>query len=467
MAKNLSVKDIVEITNGKLIIGNDQFICKNFLIDTRKLKKDDVFVAIKGDGVDGNSFWKNAFESGAKVVILDNTEFLDKDLSDYKEKIIIKVEDTIEAMQKLAIKKRELYKEIPVIAITGSVGKTSTKDTIASVLSQKYKVLKTQGNYNNGLGVPLTILSLQDEELAVVEMGMNHFGEIELLSKIAKPNIAVITNIGTSHIGNLGSRENILKAKLEILDGMEQPVVVVNNDNDLLHDWAKKNANKFKIRTFGVENKSEAMAKNINSKENYSEFTCNLEGDEFNIKVPVPGNHFVLNALCSALLGRMMNLTNQEIAQGIGKLELTKKRMEVTVLKNEIKIINDSYNASYESMKAAIEYLSAMENGRKIAVLGDMFELGEYAEELHKKVGEEVAKNNIDILLCCGENAKYIAKEAEEKGMPKEKIYYKENLKELEQTLKKLLKPQDNVLIKASNGMQFFKLAERIIGGQF
>ena len=238
MGKNLTVKDIIECTNGKLIIGDENVLCKNFQRDTRLIKKDDVFLAFKGENFNGNLFWKKAFENGAKVAIVTELNEKDEELEKYNDKAIIKVEDQIVALQQIATKKRELYGDnFPVIAVTGSVGKTSTKDALAGVLSKKYKVLKTQGNYNNDIGVPLTILSLQDEDVAVVEMGMNHLGEISRLSKIAKPSLAIITNIGTSHIGNLGSRENILKAKLEILDGMEKPLIIVNKDNDVLHNW--------------------------------------------------------------------------------------------------------------------------------------------------------------------------------------------------------------------------------------
>ena len=463
MIKNLNVKDILNCTQGELIFGDENIICKKFYIDTREIKSDDVFVAIKGKGADGNTFIKEAFKNGAKVAIVTDVFLSSEDMEKYKDRAVIKVEDTIKAMQQIATKKRELYgKDFPVIAITGSVGKTSTKDIIAGVLSQKYKVLKTKGNYNNDLGVPLTILSLQDEDIAVVEMGMNHFGEISRLSKIAKPTISVITNIGTSHIGNLGSRENILKAKLEILDGMDIPKLIINNDNDLLNTWYESNKDKMEINTFGIDKKAQVYATGIILHQNCSEFICNINEEKFKVKVSTGGKHFVLNGLCAILIGKKFNLTNEEIKLGLEQFELTKKRMEVTTLSGNIKLINDSYNASYESMKVAIEYLSSMENGKKIAVLGDMYELGEYSEELHRKVGIEVAKNNIDILICSGENSKYIVKEAIKNGMPEKNVYYKENLQEIVEQLKSILKTNDNILIKASNGMKFYELAEKL-----
>ena len=350
---------------------------------------------------------------------------------------------------------------IPVIGITGSVGKTSTKDMISSVVSQKYKTLKTQKNNNNNIGLPFTILRLKDHEALVLEMGMNHKGEIDLLTKIAKPTISVITNIGTSHIGNLGSRENILNAKLEILNGMEKPLLVLNNDNDLLHDYYEKNKDKIKINTYGTNNLSDIMAKDITFNENSSTFTSKINGQEVKIKVPVGGEHFVLNALCACKIGELLGIENSKIVEGIEKFELTNKRMEITTLKNDITIINDSYNASYESISASLKYLASLENKRKIAILGDMFELGEFAEELHKKVGEAVVKNNIDALICIGENAKFIYDVGIKNNM--KDVYYFKEKDEAFNFLTKFLKSGDVVLVKASNGMKFFDLAEKII----
>ena len=365
----------------------------------------------------------------------------------------------------MASYKMKIQKEkynLKVVGVTGSVGKTSTKDIIANVLSKKYKVLKTEGNNNNHIGLPLTILRIQDEEIAVIEMGMNHLGEISYLTKIAKPDIAVITNIGTSHIGNLGSRENILKAKLEILEGMDKKKIVINNDNDLLNKWYLENKNNIEIHTFGIKNESEFKAKNIKLKENSSEFICENKNEKINIEVPVGGEHFILNALCGLTVGKLLNLNNQEIKNGIKDFKLTAKRMEINHLKNNITIINDSYNASYESMKASISNLKNMNGERKIAVLGDMFELGDFSEKLHKEVGTEIYKNKIDKLYLIGNYSKFIGEEAEKEGYKKENIFYFENKDELFNNLKNNLKSGDVILIKASNGMKLFEIAEKL-----
>lgn len=305
-------------------------------------------------------------------------------------------------------------------------------------------------------------MKLKNEEALVVEMGMNHFGEISLLTSIAKPDICVITNIGTSHIGNLGSRENILKAKLEILEGSKNPIVIMNNDNDLLHEWYKNNKEKMKIYTYGIKEKSYINAENIVLKDENSEFTCNIYNESVKITVPVGGEHFVLNALCATVVGEALQIEPSKIKKGIEEFELTKKRMDITE-KDGVKIINDAYNASLESMKASLEYISKLDNKRKIAILGDMFELGNYTKELHEEVGKQVYKNNIDILICSGENSKYIVKQAEAEGMEKNNIYYMEKKEDIVKKVKEIIKNGDVVLVKASNGMKFYELPERII----
>ena len=465
----MKVKDILKVTKGKLVTGDEDLICENFSKDTRTIQRGDIYIGIKGEKFDGNQFWKQALDNGAEAVIVQNIEITEDEKEKYSNKTIIKVEDTLNALYEIAKYKRCLY-DIPVIAVTGSVGKTSTKDVIASVVSTKYKTLKTEGNNNNNIGLPFTILKLKDHEAMVVEMGMNHFGEISLLTNIAKPNLAVITNIGTSHIGNLGSRENILKAKLEILEGMKIPKIIINNDNDLLHKWCEENKNRIEIHTFGIENESELMAENIKMQEESSEFVAtsnSYESDEsikklseLEIRVPVGGEHFVYNALCATEVGHILGISDEKIQKGISNFELTKKRMDMKKLENGAIIINDAYNESYESMKVSLKFLAKHTGTRKIAVLGDMFELGEYSEELHRKVGKEVAENGINILICAGENSKYIIEEA--KKNKNVQTYFINNNEQIVEKLTQELRNGDVVLVKASNGMKFFEICQKL-----
>lgn len=457
--KNLKIKDILRVTQGKLITGNDEDICITYSKDTRTIKKGDCYLGIKGEKWNGSDFWEEALKNGADTVIVSGINFTQDNKEKWKNKNIIVVEDVTDALQKIARAKRELY-DIPVIAVTGSVGKTTTKDMIANVLSQKYKTFKTQENYNGMIGLPFTILQLKDEEVMVVEMGMNHFGEMSVLTSIAKPQICVITNIGTSHIGNLGSRENILKAKLEILEGTNNPTVIINNDNDLLHDWYLKNNGKYNIKTYGINEPSMINAKNIKLNENSSEFECEIGGKDEKINLNMGGEHLILNSLCAITIGELLNVEPNEIKKGIETFELTKRRMEIYHLKDNIRIINDAYNASFESTKAALAVLSNY-TGRKIAVLGDMLELGKFSKELHEKVGKQVAKSNVDILIAYGENSKYIVQEAKKKMSP-QNVYYLKDKEEIKVWLKKIVKPNDAVLFKASNGMGFYKIAEEL-----
>lgn len=448
------VKDIIEKCNGLLIIGNENTILDNFNKDTRVLNEEDIFVGIKGENFEGSNLYKEAFNKGAKGCIINDIE-LDMDyLNTLKDKFLIVVNDTIKCLQTLAMYKRSLY-DIPVIGVTGSVGKTSTKDIIASVLSRKYKVHKTEGNYNNHIGVPLTILSMQEENALVIEMGMNNLGEISTLSKIAKPTVSVITNVGTAHIGNLGSRENILKAKLEILDGMDNKgILVINNDNDLLHEYYLNN--KEDIVTFGINNKSDYMAYNIYSDDVKSTYQIDLDNKTYNFIINNPGSHHILNSLCALSIGRIFNIDIEDIMLGISNFELTKRRMQIEKY-NNVTIINDCYNANLDSMKSAISYLGGS-NNRKIAILGDMLELGEYSINLHKELGCIVKENNIDILITSGNYAKYINESAINNGFNKDNSYYYENKSDVVNKLQEIIKDGDIILIKSSLGMNFIEL---------
>jgi len=457
--KEILVKDIIKICNGKLICGNEEEVCENFSKDTRTIEKGDIYLGIKGEKFNGSTFYKQAFEKGASGCILQDIEISEEETNEYKDKFIIIVKDVVKALQELAIYKRSLY-NIPVIAVTGSVGKTSTKDIIAGVMSTKYNVLKTEGNYNNEIGLPLTILKLKEHNAVVLEMGMSAFGEISLLTNIAKPTTAVITIIGTSHIGELGSIENILKAKLEILEGLEQNgSLIINNDNELLNSWNKTNQDIHKHITYGIDNKSILNAENINIMESGSSFEIEINSKKYNIEVPVAGKHYIYNCLAAIAVGLEYNIEMENIIKGISNFILTKRRMEI--IKNSVgaTIINDCYNASYESTKAALEYISSLNQNRKIAVLGDVLELGEYSKQMHKKIGEEVVKSNVDILITVGIEAKEIANVA--KNAKLEVYSFNENMQAIN-VLKEKMKNEDVILIKASNAMNFIEIVEAI-----
>lgn len=462
--KEIFVKDIIAKCNGKLVIGNENDLCENFEKDTREIKKNDVFIGIKGENFDGNKFYEKALENGAKTCILQGVDITEDVLNKYSDRNIILVDDTIIALGEIAKYKRSLF-DIPVVGITGSVGKTSTKDIIANVVAQKYNVLKTEGNMNNDIGLPLTILNLRKEHQAlVVEMGMNHKGEIAYLTNIAKPTIAIVTNIGTSHIGNLGSRENILKAKLEILEGLNNKgVFIYNNDNDMLYN-NKKAFENYKTLNYGIENISDIMASNIVTNINGSKFDIKIDKEiENNIYIKVSGRHFVYNSLCAIAVGNILNIPIDDTKNGIETFSLTKNRMEVNEFKPNITVINDSYNASYDSMKVALEFLGSFKDKYRIAVLGDMLELGEFSDELHFNVGKSVYANNIDVLITVGHNSKKIAEGAYIMGMSKENIYTLENNDEAFKILTDHLNSNSAILLKASNSMNFSYMYNKLL----
>ena len=410
----------------------------NVTIDTRKIKNNDCYIGIKGENNDGNTLYMEALEKGANLVILDNFT-IDDEVLKYLEnnnKSIMVVNNSINALGEIAKYKRSLFKN-DVVAITGSAGKTSTKDMVYSVLKNKFNAHKTIGNQNNHIGLPLSILSLENTtNMLVLEMGMNHLKEISYLTSIAKPNVAIITNVGTAHIGNLGSRENILKAKLEILEGLDtNGTLIINNDNDLLHEWYLKNKNKYNIITIGIENESDFKATNIVENTNSSKFSCN--GKDY--EVLVGGIHFIYNSLIAIAVASIYDISYSDIQKGIKDFELSSNRMNI-IKKDDYTVIDDSYNANFDSMSYAIKYLSNLD-GRRIAVLGTMKELGDYSKELHSNIGKLIYEEDIDILITIGDEANYINERALKLGFnPDNSYHFTNNIEAINfiNTIKKL-----------------------------
>lgn len=438
----MKVYEIVAATNGILQSGDENQDITGFIQDSRSVEKGDMYIPIIGERLNGHDFIQSAFNNGASAIITSEEVV-------YPDKIVIKVKDTTLALQQMAAYLRE-HRNVKVVGITGSVGKTSTKDMVYSVVSKKYKTIKTLGNYNNEIGLPLTILRMQDEEVLILEMGMNHLGEMSLLSKIAKPDIAAITNVGTAHIGELGSRENILKAKLEIVEGMKDgSTLIVNADNDMLETVDIK---QLKMINVGIDSKRvlQYQAKDVALLESGSTFTIAIDGKINKVAVPIQGKHFVLNALIAIAIGQELNISIDDCLQGIKDFELTKNRMDLIVLKNNITLIDGTYNASEDSMKSSIDVLANYKQ-RRIAVLADMLEMGSFSKELHMSVGTYVASKGIDILICVGSDANYIVEGAKNKGM--DTIIYCKNNQEVINCLEKLLITNDVVLLKGSNGM--------------
>lgn len=421
------------------------------VIDSRKIEPGGVFIATKGEKVDGHTFIPDVIAKGALGIVCERK--IENCAVPY-----ILVEDSFKALKDLA----EFYRKqlsVKVVGITGSVGKTSTKEFIAAVLSIKYRVLKTQGNFNNEVGLPLTVLSIRAEhEIAVLEMGISDFGEMHRLSKIARPDICVMTNIGQCHLENLGTREGILKAKSEIFDFMNpEGYVFVNGDDDLLSKMKKRGIHS-PVR-FGLDPANEIYASDVMSKGLFgSEAVIHANLSVFPVKIPLPGAHMILNALAAAGVGMQFGLTTQEIKQGIAGVESVSGRSNVLSLP-DYTLIDDCYNANPASMRAAIDLLSTA-LGRKVVILGDMFELGERAEQLHGEIGAYAAGRKIDVIICTGTLSKKMyqqALETKETG-----IYYFATRDDMLEELPHILKKGDTILVKASHGMQFEKVVAQL-----
>lgn len=423
-------------------------------IDTRKITKGCLFICIRGERFDAHNFASDAKEKGAAALMVDHK--LDIDLPQ------VIVGETSAAMLALSNYYRRKF-VLPVVGLTGSVGKTTTKEFIALVLAAKYKTLKTQGNLNNEIGVPQMLFRLDNQtEAAVIEMGMNHFGEIDRLSKAVEPTLALITNIGVSHIENLGSREGILKAKTEILHGMKHgSPLILNGDDDMLQTVDLGNA--YPIITYAVKNTDNAdfAAENIIEKEGKTTFTvsfCNHTVKQ-EITIPTIGIHNVYNALAAFAVGCTLQVDCQAAADALATYVPEGMRQK-SVTFDGITCIEDCYNASPDSMKAALTTLSNTEGNRKIAVLADMLELGEYSKQAHMSVGEMVVENKIDYLFAYGEMARCIVDTAKEKGM--KNAFHFESKNELCEKLIPLIQKGDTIVFKASRGMKLEDVINKV-----
>lgn len=450
MNLDLNLAEIIKAVDGEIIVKNNEGIFNKISTDTRKIQENNLFIALKGENFNGNDYTIQAIEKGASIIIIDDVKFKIEDLKNRG--TIIKVKDTKEALGDLA----RFYRKkigVKVVGITGSTGKTSTKDLVAAFLSGKYKVFKTQGNFNNEIGLPLMIFELsKDYDIAVLEMGMSNFGEINKLASIALPDVGAITNIGVAHIEYLKTRENILKEKMSITDFFENKnSLIVNCENDMLKTIVE--CDKFNLERVGYDSTYNLYSKNIKlTSENTSFDVVTDDNENYRFTLNMVGEHNVLNALIGIQIARNFGLTFEEMEKGLGNFNATSMRLEV-INKDKFTIINDSYNANPDSMKAALEVLKNYSGSRKIAVLGTMGELGDYAEEAHIQVGE-FAKDKADILLTTGEFKEYYKKGFGERTM----VF--ESKQELIQRLTDMIKVNDTILIKASRSAKFEEITK-------
>lgn len=434
----LKLSEIAKALNGTI---NKDAEFNAVCIDTRKITNGCLFICIKGERFDAHQFADEALEKGASAVMID------EDIT--PNGAYIKVDNTSKALLALGGYYRSKF-SIPIVGLTGSVGKTTTKEFTALVVGAKYNTIKTQGNLNNEIGLPQMLFQIDNSvEAAVIEMGMNHFGEISRLVNATKPTIALITNVGVSHIENLGSRDGILKAKLEITEGLEKGApLILNADNDKL---STVKSDVHRVYFYGIGNDADFKAVNVVEKDNTTHFEIEYFGKSQPITIPTIGIHNVYNALAAFAVGYFLDVDANDAALALSNYVPAGMRQRMVKV-GRITSIEDCYNASPDSMNAAMRTLHDTVGNKKIAVLGDMLELGDYSETAHTSVGKMVGDNDIDYLLAYGANAKYYVSSAQENGC--KNAYLFDDKQELADKLMQIAQDDDVVLFKGSRGMR-------------
>ncbi len=455
--KNMTIKNIAHATDGQLFCSNEnieELEVKGVVLDNRLVEKGFVFVATVGERVDGHSFVNDAFQKGAIAAIVEKEDDYDGPY--------IKVNSSFDALRQLATFYRQQL-SIPIVGIIGSVGKTSTKEMVASVLSQKYNVLKTKGNLNNDIGLPLTLLSIKEEHTAaVVEMGISDFGEMDVLAQIAMPDIVAFTNIGQCHLENLKTRDGILKAKTEVLKYLKAGAkVVVNLDDDKLSTISRKDVvDGVDIVSYGCNEEADYKVVDVDNL-GLEGMSAKIKGAvNVDIRTSLPGEHNIANAACAVAVGHLLGENENELAQGVSLASTIDGRSNF-IKKKGVTIIDDCYNANPVSMKASLNVLGLSE-GNKIAILGDMGELGVDEVALHESVAEVVNKNGIDTLITIGPLAENIGKALGESDTSVHSYVGETAISDMLSEFLPTIKKGDTILIKASHFMNFPKIVKAI-----
>jgi len=473
--KALTIRQIAQGAKGSLARGDENDLVKKIVIDSRNAQQGDLFVAIRGAKQDGHRFAKNAAEAGCRSFLLSDDAVIGELSDSCREANIIRVEDTTKGLQELARYYLGLF-QIKKLAVTGSTGKTTTKEMLYAILSSKYRAVRNLGNFNNEIGMPLTAFTVEeDTEAAVFEMGMSSFGEISVLADIVRPEIAVITNIGTSHIEYLKTRENILKAKMEITDFMsEDDCLIINSDNDLLTTKSVsacmqekyrenyKYGGNFDIITAGENSGADCrLSERKDLGDGGISFRLTYKGQTQDFHLPLLGNHNGFNAMLAVAAGVECGVSLEEAAKALEKMEPESRRLQIEECSG-IKLIDDTYNASPDSMMAAIDVLMSVEGRRKVAILADILEMGDTAEEYHRSVGEYASQKKVDVVISIGQNAKYIAEGARAASAGAARVIWHDTKEPLLAAISQIIKPGDVVLVKGSNSMRMTEVAGAI-----
>lgn len=456
--ETITLGQLLEAVEGQLLGGCADLNTPIASVDTdsRAIHPGSLFIPLVGERFDGHAYINSALENGAVgcLTARERESYL-------PDKFYVKVSGTQKALRDLAAWYKSQF-DIPFIAVTGSVGKTTAKDMLAAVLGTRYKVLKTEGNFNNNVGLPLTLLRLdRSHQMCVLEMGMDKPGEIDYLAGIVKPDVGVITNIGDAHIERLGSRENIFKAKCELLPHIQKGgLLVLNGDDPML---ATLRGNTPVPAVFCGQGEGMEYRAQVTGGDGMSHICCRLTtpGMDRDVRIPALGGHMIYPTLIAAAVGERFGLTPDQIEEGLTQFVPTRMRMNILRRQNGITILDDTYNANPQSMRAAISVLADSQGGQKVAVLGDMLELGPFAPALHAGVGECLGKLGIDCLVAVGEQAGNIAQGARESGVPQ--VYYCADKKKARDVLSQVIGPNCTILVKASRGMKLEELTAFLV----
>ncbi len=469
----LKVREAVDWAKGLLLTGDGDLECNKFSWTSSNVQPGEVAIIGKTNNLMDTI--EDAYQKGAIGCIIEEKINLKKIKEKYPDKFLIFVKNARQAYMKLSICSRNedfelahkmvheklMQWKIPVVAITGTCGKSFTTSICGSIVNQKYKALYTKHNQNGMSGTARTVLQRKDEELIVLELGLGTKKSLNKLSCTVEPDIAAILNIGTGHIVDFGSKEALIQGKLEIFDGLkENGIAVINNDDENLRKWKENHTKKCSVITFGIEHTSDYMATDIVNTESLVQFRLIEHGKDTGlvIQLPTVGKHYVLDCLCAIAISRALQVPLEDIQPGIDKASLEPNRMHI-VTKKGITIIDDTYNACLESVTVALEYLAIRKEKRKIAILGDMINLGDFSYECHQKVGEAIVKNHIDLVILVGKEVGPIAEVTTANGIP---TYSFNTNEEAIAKAKKIMKKGDCVLIKASNDLQFIEIVNRL-----
>ncbi len=458
--RNMNIDTMCRYTEGKLHCQDGNNVLSGICTDSRKWETGQVFFALKGEVQDGHAYIESVYDKGCRAFVVSQADAM-RFLKDKGDTDVIRAESTNEALRKLTKNYLKEF-EIKKIGVTGSTGKTTTKDMLYYICSEKYKTAVNKGNLNTDVGLAMTVLDMEEgTEVGVFEMGMSAMGEIDILAGIVNPQIGVITNIGTSHLEHLKTRENILKTKMEITNYFdENSSLVVNEINDLLTEENTKGV--YKRISVGEDDKCQYVIKDLKDKGEYGiSYVVEHEGKSFGFDLPTPGRHNAINATLAVAAAMEIGISMEEAAKGLSKMKLTDKRLNI-IEKNGIKIIDDTYNASPDSMKAGIDVLMSVKGKRKVAVLADILEMGEDGWKYHREIGKYAGIKGVNLLITTGKLGYEIAEGA--KGTENQgEVMHFENKEKLLEEINNMLMDGDVVLVKGSRGMAMDTAVKKIL----